>query len=146
VDNFDSEALRRRPLAQFSPDARLTALAGAGAVIALGLCFATDADGRLLFLVAAVILAAYAISDLVFRPRLSVDATGLRVRAPLARAHIAWRDLERVHADERSRYGLRTVTLEIDGGEHLIVLTRRALGAAPEAVADLVRSFDPRAV
>jgi hypothetical protein len=38
------------------------------------------------------------------------------------------------------------VTLEIDAGEQLIVLSRRALGAAPDAAAALIRSFDPRRV
>lgn len=132
------------PRAQFSPDPRLTALTGCGAVLAAGISFATDAAGRLLFLAAALVLLGYTVTDLVFRPRLLVDATGIRVRSPLARADLPWQHIERVRADERQRYGVRSVTLEIDSGDHLIVLSRRALGAPPDAVADLVRAFDPR--
>lgn len=143
MDDAQSDPLRR-PSARFGPDPRLTALFGGAAVLAVAVSFATDAGGRLLFLLAAAILAGYALTDLVFRPRLAVDASGIRVRAPLARTDLSWPDVEAVRADQRSRYGLRSVTLEIDGGNQLIVLSRRALGAEPDAVASLVRSFDPR--
>jgi hypothetical protein len=143
----DEESLRdpaRVPVVRYSPDPRLTALAAGGIVMALGLAIVADAAGRLLFLVAAGVLAAYTTSDLVFRPRLTVAAAGLRVRSPFGRADLAWPDVESVHADSRQRLGLRSVTLEIDAGAHLIVLSRRALGADPGEVADLVQSFDPR--
>jgi hypothetical protein len=146
VDEDLSGPGRRSPVARFSPDPRLTAITGGAAVIVAGLSFATDAAGRLLLLAAAVILAGYALTDLIFRPRLAVDSTGIRVRSPLARADLAWPDIAAVRADERNRYGLRSVTLEIDAGEQLIVLSRRALGAAPAAAAALIRSFDPRRV
>jgi hypothetical protein len=138
------DAPDRRPRAAFGPDLRLSALTGAGALAAAGLAVPADPGGRLLFLIAALVLAAYTASDLLFRTRLAVDADGLRVRSPFARADLAWPDVEAVRSDERSRYGLRSVSLEIDAGEHLIVLTRRALGDAPDAVAAIVRSFDPR--
>jgi hypothetical protein len=140
VDEDLSGPGRRSPVARFSPDPRLTAITGGAAVIVAGLSFATDAAGRLL------LLAGYALTDLLFRPRLAVDSTGVRVRSPLARADLAWPDIAAVRADERNRYGLRSVTLEIDAGEQLIVLSRRALGAAPAAAAALIRSFDPRRV
>jgi len=143
VDEDPSRPLRRSPV-RFTPDPRLTAMTGAAAVLVAGLSFATDAAGRLLLLLAAVILAGYALTDLVFRPRLAVDSAGIRVRSPLARADLAWPEVAAVRADERNRYGLRSVTLEIDAGEQLIVLSRRALGAAPDAAAALIRSFDPR--
>jgi len=40
----------------------------------------------------ALILAGYAITDVLFRPRLAVDGSGIRVRSPLARADLAWPD------------------------------------------------------
>ena len=46
--------------------------------------------------------------------------------------------------DTRSRYGLRSSTLEVDAGETLVVFSRRALGADPTTVQDIVRAFDPR--
>jgi PH (Pleckstrin Homology) domain-containing protein len=144
VDEQLPDPLRRPPVAHFGPDPRQTALTGVGAVLVAALSFATDTAGRLLLIAAALILAGYALTDLLFRPRLTVDAAGIRVRSPLARADLAWPDVTAIRADERSRYGLRSVTLEIDGADQLIVLSRRALGAPPDAVAALVRSFDPR--
>jgi hypothetical protein len=134
----------RAPVARFSPDLRLTALAAGCTLLAVGLALASDPAGRLLFLIAAVVLAAYVGADLVFRPRLTVDATHLRVRSPFGSTLLAWSDVEAVHADRRQRLGLNSVTLELDAGAHLVVLSRRALGADPEDVAALIRSFDPR--
>lgn len=135
---------RRQPVTRFGPDRRITALIGVGALGALGLTLAaTDGPGRLIFALAAIVLAGYAVGDLVFWPRLAVDASGLRIRTPLARADLTWTDIEDVRADERTRYGLRSTTLEVDAGETLIVFSRRALGADPATVQDLVRAFAP---
>jgi hypothetical protein len=96
-----------------------------------------------LFGLAAVVLACYVIGDLCFRPRLAADRDGVRVRAPFARGFFPWSQVE-VRADERSRHGLRTVTLEIDSGETVVVLSRRALGADPVQVAHTLRALAPR--
>ena len=130
---------------RFRPDPRLTGVCALAAVIALVLAVtAGDNPGRVLFAIAAVLLAAYVAGDLVFSPRLVADATGLVVRAPLARARLPWPQVDAVRADVRHRYGLRSVTLEIDAGDQLIVLSGRALGAAPDRVAGLVQALDPR--
>jgi hypothetical protein len=42
------------------------------------------------------------------------------------------------------RHGLRSVALEIDAGDRLLVLSRRVLGTDPEQAAEIVRAFDPR--
>jgi len=136
----------RWPAARFGPDRRLTAACAAGALVALVIGFTVlDAAGRILFVLLAALLVGYAITDVLFAPRLVADADGLRVLTPFARAHIGWADVDRVHADSRQRYGLRSVTLEIDAGEELIVLSRRALGEDPELVAEIVNSFVPSA-
>lgn len=132
------------PSLQFGPVRWITGLMGFAALVALASAVTVDAAGRFLFAVAAIVLAGYAIGDLVFAPRLVVDRSGLRVHSPLARAVLAWSEVDEVRADARTRYGLRSVTLEIDAGDTLIVLSRRALGADPEVVAQAVRAFDPR--
>lgn len=103
-----------------------------------------DTAGRLLFVLVAILLSAYAATDLVFAPRLIADTDGLKVRTPFERADLQWPQIDGVRADARQRYGLRSVTLEIDAGEELIVLSRRALGQDPELVSEIVRSFIPR--
>ncbi len=148
MDELTSDELTpdaRRPSMRFGPDRRLTGLAALTALGAAALALnADDSPGRVLFGLAAALLTGYALSDLLFTPRLAVDSTGLRVRSPLARAQLSWAQLDEVRADSHTRYGLRSVALEIDAGQTLIVLSRRALGAQPEAVAAAIQAFDPR--
>ncbi len=132
------------PEAHFGPDLRYTAAATLGILAALAvLAFSADAPGRLLSLLAILLLATYVGGDLVFRPRVSVSRAGIVVRSPLIRARLAWADVERVHAPDRLRLGIRATTLEIDAGSVLAVFSRRALGADPNQVADLVNAFRP---
>jgi hypothetical protein len=134
----------RLPRVSFGPDVRLSAATGALAVVAtVAAAVTTDHPGALLFVLAALVLAGYAGTDLVCRPRLVADAAGLRVRTPGAFVTLAWPQVDAVRADVRMRHGLRSVALEIEAGERLIVLSRRALGTDPERAADLVRAFAP---
>jgi hypothetical protein len=129
----------------FGPDRRLTALAGGLCVLAAITAWrAPSSPGQLLLSLAAAVLFGYAASDLVFAPRLAAGPDGLVVRSPWAWVRLPWERVDAVRADVHHRHGLRSVALEIDAGEQLIVLSRRALGADPEAVATLVRSLDPR--
>jgi hypothetical protein len=130
--------------ARFVPDARLTALAALGCVAAVLLALGAAPAGRLLFVLAALVLAGYAGTDLVFRPRLEADSREIRIRAPLTRATLPWPEVDAVRADARTRHGLRTVTLEIDAGETVVVLSRRALGADPAEVARTLQALAPR--
>ena len=133
------------PVLRFVPDRRYTGLAAAGAVAAvLAAAFSPDPPGRLLFAIAALVLAGYVLTDLVFSPRLTASRDGLTIRSPLLRAELPWSAVADVRADVRTRYGLRSSTLEVDAGETLAVFSRRALGVEPEQAADLVRAFLPR--
>jgi hypothetical protein len=147
VDNhIDGSAVdARAPRLRFGPDRRLTALTGILAVIAIAVAaLASDAAGRLLLAGAALVLLAYTVTDLVFWPRLTVSADGLLLRTPATRGLIPWSEVEAVRADTRQRAGLRSVTLEIDAGQRLVVFSRRALGADPTEVAGLVSAFHSR--
>lgn len=146
MDNQPENAAPSRvPRAVFGPDPRLTALIGVLAGIAAALAaISSDRSGTVLLALAALVLACYAAADLLWRPRLSVDATGLRVRGPGSSAVLAWTDVAAVRADVRMRHGLRSVALEIDADDQLFVLSRRVLGTDPEQAAEIVRAFDPR--
>ncbi len=129
---------------RFGPDRRLTAALGAGAVLAAGLAAATgDPEGRILWGIAAIVLAAYAVTDLVFWPRITATAEGLVLNAPFARARLSWAEVESVHAHSRQRLGLRATALEIDAGAVLAVFSRRALGRDPEQAAGLIQALAP---
>ncbi len=141
---MDGLTPERRPSVSFAPDRRLTAATGAGALVALVVAIAgSDAAGQLLAAIAAGLLAAYTVTDLLFAPRLVVDASGLRVNTLLLRRTLAWGEIESIRADSRLRHGLRSVALEIDAGEVLVVFSRRALGEHPEAAAELIAAFAP---
>jgi PH (Pleckstrin Homology) domain-containing protein len=140
VDNSRSV----RAEARFVPDRRFTALAAGGAVVALAVLLVTDdTPGRLILGIAALVLAGYVVTDLLFSPRLVASADGVVVNAPLTRARLAWPEIEDVQADTRLRFGLRSTTLEIDAGSTLAVLSRRAIGADPAEAADVIRAFRP---
>jgi hypothetical protein len=103
-----------------------------------------DAGGRLLLGLAVVILLGYVGCDLVFSPRLTASADGIVVNSPMTRARLSWDDVDEVRAETRIRRGLRNTTLEVDAGSVLAVFSRRALGADPVHVAELVQAFRPR--
>ena len=139
------EGTERAPRCQFGPDRRLTAATGGLSVVAVLIALTTDRAGQVLLAGAALVLLTYTVTDLIFWPRLTVTSEGLSIRAPLTRTQLPWSDIEAVRADARQRLGLRSVTLEIDAGEQLVVFSRRALGADPETAAGVIRAFDPRA-
>jgi len=123
----------------------LTAATVAGALLALaGTLLTADPAGRLLLAGATLVLAAYSAVDLLFWPRVCADADGVVVRAPFESAVLRWDQIEGISADVRERLGIRSTTLEIDAGDRLLVFSRRALGADPAHVADVLRAFDPR--
>jgi len=124
------------PAGRWSPRPAETAAAAGGAVIALLLAATADPAGRVLFGLAALGLLALTVVDLLLRPRLAADPDGLRVRTLAVRRRMPWSALQRVDVDERSRYGLTARTLELDAGDTLVVLGRRALGTDPRDVAD----------
>jgi hypothetical protein len=135
-----------RPEARFAPDRRYTAAAAVGLLGALiALLLSGDAAGRLLAGLAVVVLAAYVLADLVFSPRVVASAAGVVVNSPLTRARLSWPQIEDIRADTRLRFGIRSITLEIDAGGTLAVLSRRAIGADPEDAAALIRAFRPPA-
>lgn len=137
-------AFDRAPTVRFGPDRRLTAVTAALALVfAAAATLTSDAGGRILFAVGALVLLAYAVSDLLLWPRVVATADGVTVRSAGATTHLKWDAIEDVRADSRQRVGLRSVTLEIDAGEHLFVFSRRALGMRPEQAADLIAAFRP---
>jgi hypothetical protein len=148
VDNDARSGGAGRPApaqARFVPDRRYTVVAGVGALAAtIAVLVSGDPDGRLLAGIAAVLLTGYVLTDLIFSPRLVATMEGLVVNSPWTRARLRWDDVEHVRAETRVRLGLRSTALEIDAGSTLVVLTRRALGAEPSEVADLVEAFRPR--
>jgi len=123
-------------LAQWSPRPVETAVAILAGLVVLLLALLADPGGRLLLGVAALGLLAVGVADVLLRPRLSADRTGIRVRTLASRHHLPWSSSGRVEVDEHTRYGLTSRTLELEAGELFVVLGKRTLGADPRDVAD----------
>jgi hypothetical protein len=138
-------ASQRGTVLRFGPDRRLTAVVGlVTVVLAVAAALTSDPAGRLLLALAALLLAAYTASDVIFRPRITATRDAVVLNAPFARATLAWSEIDSIAADVRSRHGLRTSALEIDAGPVLAVFSRRALGTDPSAAAGLLQALDPR--
>jgi hypothetical protein len=90
---------------------------------------------------AAVVLASYAVRDLVAPVRLAADPDGVTVIAGFAGTRrLAWSQIERVRLDERRRLGLRSELVEIDAGDSLHLFGPYDLGApCAEVVEALTR-------
>jgi hypothetical protein len=115
----------------FRVDGRLTAVKVTGAVIFLLLTLAFLGDtGREVFGgVAAVVLAGYAVRDLVAPRRLTADTEGVTVVTGFAgHRRLAWDEIARVRVDRRRRLGTRSDLLEIDTGEQLHLFSGYDLG------------------
>ncbi|GAA4731173.1 hypothetical protein GCM10023328_07780 [Modestobacter marinus] len=112
------------------------AMAAAGVALALATLL-VDPVGRVLVGGGAALLLGLAARDLLLRPRLRADASGVTVRALRGGTTIAWPVL-RARVRTSRRWGLRARTLELEDGTDdavLVVLGRRELGQDPDAVA-----------
>lgn len=126
------------------PDRRYTVAAfGALAVAVFAVLEADDGPTRLIVGIAVAILAAYALGDVLFSPRIEATADGLVIRSPLTRARLRWDEVDHVRADVTLRHGIRATTLEVDAGPLLVVLSKRAIGIDPELAAELIRARRP---
>lgn len=112
-------------------------LKGAGAVLFLGAAVLTRSDpvGVAIGAVAALVLAALAVRDVVAAERLAADADGVTVTTWYAGHHrLAWADIERITVDRRSRLGIRTELVEVDAGDAIYQFSRNELGESPDDV------------
>jgi hypothetical protein len=110
---------------------------GAVAVVVLAVAFAgRDPVRWALALVVGVLLAIWAVRDLIAPVRLAADSAGVTVITGFARRrHLPWAQIERVRVDVSSRRGLRSEMLELDAGESIFLFSAHELGALPEEVA-----------
>jgi hypothetical protein len=111
------------------------------AVLAAGIAASLDPAGELLLGLAAALLAGIAGTDLLLRPRLRADANGIEVRTLAFRRALPWAEVSRVKVDEHSRFGRTARILEVDAGDTLVLLSRRALGTDPRDVADALAAI-----
>ncbi|HJQ46067.1 MAG TPA: PH domain-containing protein [Amycolatopsis sp.] len=119
------------------------------ALVAVGWCGATaaivaavvsaDRAGTVLFAIAALALVMLSLHGLLIRPRLTADASGLRVRSLHGTLDLSWPDTLTLLRTAK-RLGRDSKTLEISSGDHLFVFGWVELGADPaDVLAELNR-------
>ena len=116
---------------------RVPALKLVAALVFLGvaLFYAGDPARWVIAVVAAVLLGAFALRDVLAPVRLAADDTGVTVVHGFARTrHVPWADVERVRVDSRQRLGRRNEVLEVDTGEALYLFSPQELGADLDTV------------
>lgn len=123
---------------EWSPRPVETIVTAAAGLAVCAAALATDALGRFLALIAGLGLLGIAVNDLVTRPRLRADPTGVVVRTLTSRIDLPWSQVEAIRVDQRRGVAVRSVLLEIDAGETIVMLSRHALGADPRDVADVL--------
>lgn len=122
-------------------DSRFTAIkVGGFAIFALAALAFHDDRSKLAFTaVAALVLAGYALRDIIAPVRLAADREAVTVVHGYAgRRRLEWDEIERVRLDQRRRLGTRSIALEIDTGDHIYLFSSYDLGTDPaDAVAAL---------
>jgi len=127
----------------WSSDPLFTSGYGVLALCCAGGAISTDARGRLLLVAAALLLAGQCLSDLLLRPRLRADSSGLTLRTVAGAVRLSWGQVDAVRAAAITRHGIRSVMLEIDAAGELYVLSRRQLGARPDEVVEVLANLRP---
>lgn len=135
----DAQVLR------FGPGRQRALLALLGGLVAVAVAVPVgDQVRRVLALVAALGLIAFAVRDLVNPVRLVAGPNGLTVaRGLIGYRRVFWFEVERIRVDRRARLGLTTRMLEIDLGENLYLFSASDLGVAPETAAEAVGRMQP---
>ncbi|MEV5573752.1 PH domain-containing protein [Spirillospora sp. NPDC052269] len=118
------------------PAQTVVKIAATVALAALAVLSLDDPQFVLLAGVAAVGAAALAVRDLIAPVRLEADADGLTaVRGYATRERLKWPEVTAVRVDERRRLFSKTMLLEIETEDDLIMLSRFDLGADVRDVA-----------
>ncbi|WP_026414587.1 PH domain-containing protein [Actinomadura oligospora] len=121
-------------------------IAAAVALAALTVLSLDDPQFVLLAGVAAVGATALAVRDVLAPVRLEADVEGLTaVRGYATRTRLAWPEVTAVRVDERRRLFSKTLLLEIETEDDLIMLSRFDLGADVRDVADTLTELRDRA-
>ncbi len=118
----------------FAPSARLTVGLVAAEVLAAVLIPVVDWPGRLLRILATLLIAGEALRAVAVRPVLAADAAGLTLRTLFGSHHYPWARVVSVEP-KRSRRLIAFDTVEIDFDDGLIVLAAYRLGTGADDVA-----------
>jgi PH (Pleckstrin Homology) domain-containing protein len=120
---------------------RIIILKVAGAIVFVAIAVFSFGDQVQLAvaMVAALVLTALALRDLLAPVRVRADAEAVTVVTGFAgHRRLSWSEIDRVRVDGRTRFGLRSQLLEIDTGEDLYFFSWYDLGAPVVDVAQVL--------
>lgn len=116
-------------------------LAGTAAFALVALWFSHDPSRLVVAALAALVVGAYAVRDLLSPVTLAVYGEGLIVRRGFfGQRRILWGQIERIRVDSRRRLAGRSNLLEIDIGETIFFFSRYEIGAEPSDVVDELKA------
>ena len=106
---------------------------GVAMVLALAALALASGPSLVIGLIAAALVAVYAVRDVLARERLRADPSGVvAVHGYAGRRHLPWKEIESVRVDARMRLGARTELLEIDADTEIFQFSRFDLGVEPD--------------
>ena len=106
---------------------------GVAIVLALAALALASGPSLVIGLIAAALVAVYAVRDVLARERLRADPSGVvAVHGYAGRRHLPWKEIESVRVDARTRLGARTELLEIDADTEIFQFSRFDLGVEPD--------------
>jgi hypothetical protein len=125
-----------------SPKLIALKVAGAVAFPLVALAFGGD-PARLVFgVLAGLVLAAYALRDVLVPVRVAADASGVTVATGYAgHRRLPWSSVEKIQVYQRQRLGTRSELLEIDTGESLHLFSAYELNAPCVEVAEALEEL-----
>ena len=116
-------------------------LAGTAAFALVALWFSHDPSRLVVAALAALIVGAYAVRDLLSPVTLAIYGDGVIVRRGFfGQRRILWGQIERIRVDSRRRLAGRSNLLEIDIGETIFFFSRYEIGAEPADVVDELKA------
>ena len=111
-------------------------VAGTAVFALAALWFSSDQVRFVIALIAAALVGAYAVRDLLYPVRLTADTDGVGVsRGLFGMRHLDWGEIARIRVDERRRLGAVTALLEIDVDITLFLFSKHEIGADPHETA-----------
>ena len=125
-----------------SPPLTWVKLAAVGAFVLVVFIYLDEPTKAFAAAAGAVLLAVYALRDVLVPVRLAADVDCVTVVSGYAgHRRLPWSEIERVRVDERNRLGIRVEMLEIDAGESLHLFSTYDLNAPCSDVAESLHTL-----
>jgi hypothetical protein len=126
------------------PRGVMLAKAGVAVVLLLVALAVSNESQRIVLLIAAAAMGAYAGRDVFARERLRADGDQVvAVRGYSSRRVLAWSEIERIRVYGTNRLGARSEMLEVDTGDEIFLFSRFDIGVDPDEAVRALEAVRP---